>query len=85
MRVTVWVKPGARRPAVGGQRQGALVVAVSEPAQDGRATEAAARQLASALGVPRRQVTLVAGATSRTKVFEVPGADPVTVHRLRDG
>jgi hypothetical protein len=51
-----------------------LVVAVSARAVDGKATEAALTALAEAVGVRRREVTLVTGATSRTKVVEVaPG------------
>jgi uncharacterized protein YggU (UPF0235/DUF167 family) len=50
------------------------VVRVAERAVDGRATEAALVALAAALGVRRREVTLVTGATSRTKVAEVPDA-----------
>jgi uncharacterized protein YggU (UPF0235/DUF167 family) len=73
---------------VGGAYGGALVVAVGARAVDGRATEAALRALAAALGVRRRQVTLVAGATSRDKVVEVTGAPGDVEERiaaLRDG
>jgi uncharacterized protein YggU (UPF0235/DUF167 family) len=85
VRLTIRVHPGAKRPAVGGTHDGALVVRVRERAVDGRATEAALAALADALAVPRRSVTLVTGATSRTKTVEVPGADPATVSRLLDG
>jgi len=50
----------------------ALVVAVQAPAVDGRATAAALEALAKALRCPSRDVTLVSGATSRTKVVDVP-------------
>jgi uncharacterized protein YggU (UPF0235/DUF167 family) len=39
---------------------------------DGRATTAALRAVAAALGVPRSAVTLLTGATSREKVLSVP-------------
>jgi uncharacterized protein YggU (UPF0235/DUF167 family) len=48
-------------------------VKVRERAVQGRATEAALVALAEALGVARRAVTLVHGATSRTKVVDVDG------------
>ena len=48
------------------------MVAVQVPAVDGRATAAALEALAKALGCRSREVTLVSGATSRTKVVEVP-------------
>ena len=63
------------------------MVRVCERAVDGKATEAALRALAAALGVARREITLVSGATSRDKVVSV-SADPATLKpilaRLRD-
>ena len=76
MRLTIRVHPGARRTHVGGAYDGALVVRVTERAVDGRATEAALAAVAAALGLPRRDVTLVAGAAGRTKILDAPGADP---------
>ena len=82
MRVTIRVRPGASRTQVGGEHAGALLVRVSAPAVDGRATEAALAAVASAFGVRRRAVTLVTGATSRTKVIDVAGADQGALDRL---
>jgi uncharacterized protein len=82
MRITVRVRPGSARPGVGGDHGGALVVRVSARAVDGRATEATLAAVATAFGLPRRAVTLVAGASSRTKIIDVPGADPRALTRL---
>jgi uncharacterized protein len=82
VRITVWVRPGSARPGVGGERDGALVVRVSARAVDGQATEAALAAVAAAFGLRRRAVTLVAGATSRTKILEVTGADPAALSHL---
>jgi uncharacterized protein YggU (UPF0235/DUF167 family) len=82
MRITVWVRPGSASPGVGGEHGGALVVRVSARAVDGRATEAALAALAEAFGVRRRAVTLIAGASSRTKLVDVAGADPAALTRL---
>jgi uncharacterized protein YggU (UPF0235/DUF167 family) len=90
--VAVRVKPGASRPRVGGRFDGphgpALVIAVNAPAVDGRATEAARRALADALGVRPSAVSLRTGAASRDKLFLVahpaPGL-PDVLRRLRDG
>ena len=56
---------------------GALVVAVTERAVDGKATAAVLRAVAAALGVPRSAVTLLTGAVSRDKILLVrdPPAD----------
>jgi len=80
--VTIRVRPGSGRTVVGGSHDGALVVRVGERAVDGRATEAALVALATALGLRRREVALVTGATSRTKVVEVPDASAGAVGAL---
>jgi uncharacterized protein len=73
--IAVRVKPGASRARVGGRHDGphgpALVVAVTAPAVDGRATEAARLAVADALGVRRADVALKTGAASRDKLFTV--------------
>jgi uncharacterized protein len=76
VRVTVRVRPGASRTAVGGRHDGALVVRVSAPAVDGRATDAMLAAVAAAFGMRRREVRLISGTTSRTKVVELDGDDP---------
>ncbi len=69
------MRPGSSRTAVGGVHDGALVVRVTARAVDGAATQAALVAVAEALGVRRRQVALVSGATSRTKVLDAEGDD----------
>ena len=77
--MAIRVRPGASRTRVGGSYGDALVVRVAPRAVDGAATEAALVAVARALGVRRRDVTLVTGATSRDKVVEVSGADDAVV------
>lgn len=85
--IAVRVKPGSSRVRVEGRFEGphgpALVIAVNAPAVEGRATEAARRALAGALGVPVSAVTLRAGAASRDKLFQVAGPAPAIDARLR--
>jgi hypothetical protein len=71
VRVRVHVRPGSSRTVVGGDHDGALVVRVPARAVGGGATQAALTALAEALGLRRRQVRLVSGATSREKLVEV--------------
>jgi len=82
VRVTIRVKPGSAHPGVGGEQAGALVVRVSARAVAGQATEAALAAVAAAFGVGRGAVTLVAGASSRTKIVDVRGGDPAVLTRL---
>jgi uncharacterized protein len=82
MRVTVRVRPGSSRPGVGGGHDGALVVRVSARAVDGAATAAALAAVAAAFGVPKGAVSLISGATSRTKILDVAGGNPADLERL---
>jgi len=60
-------------------------VRVTAAPEDGRATEAARRALASSLGLRRTAVELEAGATSRTKRFRVVGLDEATARQRLAG
>jgi uncharacterized protein (TIGR00251 family) len=84
VRVTVRVRPGASRTEVGGSHGDALVVRVTAPAVDGRATQMALRAVAAAFDVRPRAVRLVTGATSRTKVVEIEGSEPDLTARLQE-
>ena len=82
VRVTIRVRPAAGRSSVGGTHGGALIVRVAARAVDGQATEAALVALALAFGVRRRAVSLVTGATSRTKVVDIAGGEQEVLDRL---
>lgn len=88
VRISVRVKPGSSRERVGGRYDGpsgpALVVAVTAPAVDGRATAAVLEAVAKAFGVRRRAVVLVSGATSRDKVLDVGADEAAVTRRLAD-
>lgn len=74
----VRVQPRASRDALGGERQGALVVRLTAPPVDGRANEALARMLADALGVAPSAVRLVRGDSGRDKLVAIAGIDAAT-------
>jgi len=67
---------------VGGAYGDALVVAVSAPPVDGRANAAVCEAVAKAFGLRRSRVTLVSGATGRTKVLDVDAPDAEVSARL---
>lgn len=73
MRITVRVRPGASRTRVGGRwgDEEVLTVSVTPRAVDGAATAAVRDAVASAFGLRPRQVTVVTGERSRTKVLDV--------------
>jgi uncharacterized protein len=69
----VRAKPNAKRARVGGERKGALEVAVTAPPEDGRANAALVEVLRESLGLKRSQVELLSGQTSRDKRFLIRG------------
>ena len=75
VKLAIRVKPGSKAPRVGGAwgDPPELVVAVAQPAVGGAANAAVVKAVAAELGLPRSAVTLVRGATSRSKVLAVEG------------
>ena len=71
--VTVRVTPRAGRSAIAGERDGVLLVRLAAAPVDGAANEALVAVIADALGVPKRDVAIVAGARGRTKRLLVAG------------
>lgn len=82
VRFAVRVQPRASRTEVAGMHGSALKVRLQAPPVEGAANEALVAFLADSLGVPRRNVSVVAGPASRSKVVEVMGGDPEAVRAL---
>ena len=80
MRVEIHVRPNASRSIVGGDFDGVLIVRVVEPADAGRATEAALRAVAAAIDMPRRSVTLLRGSKNRRKLLEIQASTEEAGH-----
>ena len=59
-----------------------LRVRVTAPAVDGKANAAVVAAVAAAVGVPANAVSIVTGATSRTKTLAIEGVDPAAVQAL---
>lgn len=76
VRLSVHVKPKSSRSAILGVRDRALEVALTSPPADGAANAELQKLLARALGVTQRDVSIVAGSSSRQKVIEVNGVSP---------
>ena len=75
-RIAIRVQPRARRAGVVGRLEdGTWKFAVTAPPEGGRANAAVVEGVAALLGLSRRQVAVVAGATSRSKTIEVEGLD----------
>ena len=79
VRFAVRLTPRAAVDRVEGVIDGVLRARVGAPAVEGAANNALIRLIAEELGVPRSDVRIVAGATSRQKLVVVDGADPETI------
>lgn len=73
------VQPGAKRTELAGQHGDALKIRLAAPPVEGRANQALVAWLAERLRVPKRDVTLVSGETSREKRVRVEGLAAATV------
>ncbi len=80
--LAVRVHPGARRNAITGTHDGALKVSLTTPPTDGRANAALIAFLAERLNIPRAHITLVTGATSRSKTLHLEGLTPDAITAL---
>ena len=74
----VRVIPRAKRSEVAGMRGAAWLIRLQAPPVEGAANEALIAMLAKLLGVPKRDVTIVAGERSREKRVRIAGLDPAS-------
>ncbi len=78
----VRVTPRATREQIGPVVEDALRIKVTAPPVEGEANEAVIALLASAIGVPKSAVQIVAGTGGRRKVIRVIGATLAQVEPL---
>jgi uncharacterized protein len=79
--IRVRLQPRAKRNEVVGERAGAVVVRVTAPPVDGRANAALCELIAERAGVPKSDVTVVHGASSRDKLVRVDGLSEAQLRR----
>lgn len=71
--LAIRVVPRASRAGVAGRRGDAVLIRLGAAPVDGAANAELVDTLARALAIPRRALTLVAGATARTKRVRIEG------------
>ena len=69
----VRIHPGAKKSAVTGIHDGALKIALTAPPVDGRANEALIGFVAERTRLPRARISLVSGASNRSKLLRITG------------
>jgi hypothetical protein len=85
VRFSVHVQPRASSTEVVGMHGDALKVRVAAPPADGAANAALVEFFSKLFRVPRRDVRIVAGETSRSKIVEINGIAARVVQDLADG
>jgi len=73
VRLVVHARPKSSREGLESTPEDVLVIKISAPPADGQANARVEAVLASLLGVPRRDVRITRGETSRQKELEVLG------------
>ena len=79
-RITIKVTPRASRSKIDGWRGDVLLIKVTAPPVDSAANDAVIALLSSTLGIPKRDIRIVRGETSRVKQVVVTG---LTLEQLR--
>ncbi len=73
------VQPRASRNKIVGIHGERLKIAVQAPPADGKANKAIQKMLAKTLDIPKAQVVLKSGASSREKSFLITGLSPAQI------
>ena len=78
----VRVIPRAAKSQITGRRGDALVIRLSAPPVDGAANAELIELFAQALGIPKRNIEIVAGHRSRTKRVRITGVTSADLEKL---
>jgi len=71
--IDIHLQPGAKRNEIVGFKEGVLYAKVTALPQKGQANRALLELMAQTLGVPRSDVDIIRGQSSRSKVIAVHG------------
>jgi hypothetical protein len=80
--LSIRIQPRASKNEIVAREGGGFKIRLTAPPVDGAANEALIRFLADALSVPKSQVEIVSGHTSRDKVVRINGTSDAEAERL---
>jgi len=84
VRFTVRVQPRSSRNEIAGLQGSALKIRLTAPPVEGMANDALVEFLSETLKIARRNVCIVSGLSSRTKVVEVSDVSLEAIHGLAE-
>jgi len=73
IRLEIKVQPRSSKNQIVGEHNGALKVKLTAPPVEGEANQALLAYLASILKIPKKNVVLLKGESSRNKILEIRG------------
>ena len=71
MKISIKVKPNARKNEVKQNEAGDYTVSVTAPPVEGKANEKVIEVLAEYFGKPKRSITILRGTTGKMKIVEI--------------
>ncbi len=74
--LAVKVIPQAPRSCLAGKEESVIKIKLAAPPVDGKANAALIEFLARELEIPRRNITIRTGLSSRRKLIQIEGCDP---------
>ena len=77
--LSLHIQPGAKKTEVVGRHGAALKIRLAAPPMDGKANDCLIEFLAAALGVTKRRVELISGASARAKRVRIEDMDSALV------
>jgi len=77
--IEVVARPGSQRRGLLRVEPRGLVIGLASPAEKGKANEELIATIAEVAGVHRREVSILRGAASRTKVLQIATAQPAEI------
>jgi len=80
--IEIHLQPGAKRNEIVGFREGVLYAKVTALPQKGRANRALLELMAETLGIPKSDVEIIRGQSSRSKVVAVHGLTGEEVRKI---
>jgi len=71
MKISVRVKPNARKEEIKKLNDNAFILSVKEPAKEDKANQAIIKLLSEYFGVPKSSISIIKGQTSKNKIIQI--------------